>query len=537
MKGRSHGLGGLPGSGGARVSAVASEEGSLYFFAPCVVFFDLISQLAIEQPQRDAALMNANRMLQNVLRVSLSIVFLDGLPLLAEPDDWKTAQVKKTVLDTAANWKFPSRMGSENLVSMATSATPSGCHVAKVTGNVLDGFRVIHDGKAGPSYAEIAKETPVFSEDGGTLAYAARKGTEWMWVVNGVEGPSYSELTPTSFAFSADGKHHAYVVIPRFRQAALIVDGIVMAEGKWDGIMPWDAAPALSADGGRLAFVEVNRSQKLMRVNLDGKAGPWHPGISMLKSPGFGAFMFAQLQGAITEERARPQAFGFRFSPDGRRFAYGAFTDEHKSIMVVDGKKSEPHDTLGFDNLFSADGSLHAFMALDGKQRHIFATRAPPLPVDAMYDWSLTSSPDGRHLAFAGIREGKKAIWMDGKAVQLDVTMDDYRNTQPIIFSPDSRRLACCVMSQGSMYWVVDGKAGPGSKVGMGFNLSFSPDSQHFAYMLAKGMDGIAAIVVDGVERASYKPVTSGPVFRSDGVLEFIAVDSDGLCRFEITGY
>jgi len=28
MKGRSHGLGGLPGSGGARVSATASEEGT-----------------------------------------------------------------------------------------------------------------------------------------------------------------------------------------------------------------------------------------------------------------------------------------------------------------------------------------------------------------------------------------------------------------------------------------------------------------------------------------------------------------------------
>jgi hypothetical protein len=55
--------------------------------------------------------------------------------------------------------------------------------------------------------------------------------------------------------------------------------------------------------------------------------------------------------------------------------------------------------------------------------------------------------------------------------------------------------------------------------------------------MAAQDTHGAANIVVDGVVRATYAPVTSGPVFRSDGVLEFIAVDADGLCRFEVTGY
>ncbi len=173
------------------------------------------------------------------------------------------------------------------------------------TSLTLSANYTLYDFGRGKLGTEIAKETPVFSEDGSSLAYAARKGTEWLWVVNGMEGPGYSELTPTSFAFSADGKHHAYVVIPRFRQAALIVDGKMHTEGKWDGIMPWDAAPVFSTDGARLAFVEVNRSEKLMRVNLDGKAGPWHPGIAMHKSPGFGASLSTQILGPITNERAR----------------------------------------------------------------------------------------------------------------------------------------------------------------------------------------------------------------------------------------
>lgn len=451
-------------------------------------------------------------------------------------EGWGDLQVKKTVLDTNTTPKINAMTAGESLVSMAISATRLGCHVARVSGNALNGFKVFYDGKAGPAYAEIAKETPVFSEDGSAMAYAARKGTEWLWVVNGVEGPSYPELTPTSFAFSADGTHHAYVVIPRFRQAALIADGKVQAEGKWDGIMPWDAAPVFSADGKRLAFVEADRSKHLMRVNLDGEDGPWHPGIAMYRSPAFGAFIANAIPGPTVEERARPTAFNLRFSADGRRLAYGTFTDDGKAIMVVDGKAGEPHEVMGFDSLFSPDGRLHAYMARDQNQYRIFASGSPPLPVDAMYDWSLTSSPDGRHLAFAGIREGKKAIWLDGKAVPMDVTMIDYGNTLPIVFSPDSRRLAFSVKSEEGIHWVVDGKAGPASKIGAGMALSFSSDSRHFAFMSIQDTHGAANIVVDGVVRATYTPVASGPVFRNDGVLEFIAADDAGLCRFEVSG-
>ncbi len=454
----------------------------------------------------------------------------------AAAEGWGDLQVKKTVLDTDTTAKISATPVGEKLVSMAVSATRSGCHVAKVSGNVLNGFRVWQDGKAGPVYAEIAKETPLFSEDGSTMAYAARKGTDWLWVVNGVEGPTYSELTPTSFAFSADGKHHAYVAIPHYRQAALLADGKVLAEGKWDGIMPWDAAPVFSADGKHLAFVEADRSKRLMRVNLDGTTGPWHPGIAMCRLPAFGAFSTNAIPGPTVEERARPAAFDLHFSADGRRFAYGTFTDDGKSIMMVDGKAGESHEHMGFDNLFSPDGRLHAYMARDQNQYRIFASGAPPLPVDAMYDWSLTCSPDGRHLAFAGIREGKKAIWLDGKAVPMDVTMNDFGNSQPIVFSPDSRRLSFCVKSAEGIYWVVDGKAGPGSKIGAGLALSFSADSRHYAYMFPQDTHGAAGIVVDGVVRATYTPVTCGPVFRSDGVLEFIAIDEDGLCRFEVSG-
>ena len=41
-------------------------------------------------------------------------------------------------------------------------------------------------------------------------------------------------------------------------------------------------------------------------------------------------------------------------------------------------------------------------------------------------------------------------------------------------------------------------------------------------------------IVVDGQERGEYCAVPAGPVFRSDGVLEFLATDKLSVCRFEV---
>ncbi len=238
------------------------------------------------------------------------------LSLLASEDDWKGAKVTTTAVD-----EFGRRQ--DTFLGLAASATRNGCRVAKVAGNILDGFTVRIDGKPGPRYDEVAKETPIFSEDGSSVAYAVRRLGDWMWVVNGVEGPAFPELTATSFTFSADGKHHAYVGIPRFRQSTLIVDCKKQAEGGWEDTMPWDAAPLFSADGSRLAYVEARRSEKKMRVHRDGKPGPWHDAIALVKSAGFVAFgaSSGELSG-VAAERARPDAFQMHFSDDGRRFAY-----------------------------------------------------------------------------------------------------------------------------------------------------------------------------------------------------------------------
>jgi hypothetical protein len=60
-------------------------------------------------------------------------------------------------------------------------------------------------------------------------------------------------------------------------------------------------------------------------------------------------------------------------------------------------------------------------------------------------------------------------------------------------------------------------------------------DGKHIAFTAKKGNKVV--IVVDGQERGEYSSVPAGPVFRSDGVLEFLAADEPSLYRIEVRDF
>jgi hypothetical protein len=140
-------------------------------------------------------------------------------------------------------------------------------------------------------------------------------------------------------------------------------------------------------------------------------------------------------------------------------------------------------------------------------------------------------SPDSRRVAYLAHSGGMKRIYLDGKAD--DVEMEFLEGV--MLFSDDSKHLAyggrCFNQSfVDKSFFVVDGKKGAAYDA-LGY-FGFSHDGKHIAFTAKKGDKML--IVVDGQERGEYSGVPAGPVFRSDGVLEFLATDKLSVCRFEV---
>jgi len=102
-----------------------------------------------------------------------------------------------------------------------------------------------------------------------------------------------------------------------------------------------------------------------------------------------------------------------------------------------------------------------------------------------------------------------------------------------MVFSDDSKRLAYGGRRGNKFFLVVDGKQGTDYDA-LGY-FGFSQDGKHRAFTAKKGDK--AVIVVDGKERATYDSVPAGPVFRADGVLEFLAANRPSLYRIEVTDF
>lgn len=454
-------------------------------------------------------------------------------------ENWEGAELEITKVDEPPAKIFRS-------VSVAYSATRHGCRAAALVGNIIDGFVVRVDGKEGPRFEDIREETPLFSANGQAVAYCAQKDGKWRWVIDEVEGPAFQTLTATSFAFSADGKRHAYVATLGFGPLnVLVLDGKIVAGGEAGKPIPWDAAPLFSPDGRRFAYVETVAGKPVMRVVLDGKPGPWNHdgGIGMRQSSGFGAVK------PETGLPAKPNEFGFTFSADSKHFAYSEFVREGRR-HVIDGVPGSIYKNLGIDFALPPHGSDYAYMAYPDGQRAIVRRTAKPLPIEALADGTLTFSPDGKHLAFVGIRGGQRAIWLDGKA--HSEVKQNYHFGAPR-FSPNSKRLAYPleVQSDGTatFHWVVDGKAGPAAEHLDFDHFNFSPDSGHHCYIIPTGKRdrlsissnvafySLHGIVVDGKIRATH-PYILCAAFRNDGSLEYLAHDEDKqLFRFRVTGY
>lgn len=108
-------------------------------------------------------------------------------------------------------------------------------------------------------------------------------------------------------------------------------------------------------------------------------------------------------------------------------------------------------------------------------------------------------SPDGRHVLHLAERSGRKIVVLDGKELgEFDATKTDLET-----FSPDGQHVALYAVDPGNWRIVVDGKEGPPGHgaFGMQLRIAYSPDSRRLAY--ATTLSTLKKkLVVDGAEVA-----------------------------------
>jgi len=212
---------------------------------------------------------------------------------------------------------------------------------------------VVLDGQEGPPYDSITSLT--FSSEGRRFAYKARRGREWVVVIDSREEPRvFNYVTRQPIRFSPDGKRVAYVG-GRGNELVAVVDGSEMV---FEDIVE---GPIFSPDGQHVAIVPIEGH--VYYVLLDGKRGKnYYAGVRQLLWPA-----------------AKPVSVVF--SPNSQHSVYWA--EDKPSFVgpsVVPTSALKPVGSVGWDAIegkiwdqipgrivFDSDDPFHYFAAKAGR--------------------------------------------------------------------------------------------------------------------------------------------------------------------------
>jgi Tol biopolymer transport system component len=418
---------------------------------------------------------------------------------------------------------------------MERNMSRSGCHLVFVMDSP-NGIRVVVDGIPGPHYDSIASGSNaiVFSPDGKRIAYVAKKKGKSVPVVDGKEGPEFDDIGDGSVAFSPDSQHIAYAG-PIGGSWFIGLDGQVLRD--WPSC-EYIRPPVFSKDGKRLACHAGVGGKKVLII--DGKVVSELDRLakdSLALSTDLTRYAYVTIepngkQHVIADGRHLPKFDGIAqggmpiFSPNGQRMAYVAATNNNAALVVDENLGQEYDQVLGIT--FSPDGKRFACVVgrkkddkacvlLDGNEQKWF---------DNILAGSPVFSPTGEKVAYRAARGDKRLVVVDSTEGPLYDGL-----ARELLFSPDGSRLAYFasrgVGQRKEHCAVIEGKESPFySAIG---DASFSLDSKHFTYRATVKTGD--AVIVDGLTGPSHAGIVVGPVFRDDGMIEYIAVERDGFYR------
>lgn len=469
--------------------------------------------------------------------------------------------------------------------------------------------RVVVDGVEGPSFDYVWSGGLDFSEDGKHFAYTAERGGKRFAVVDGVESAPYERVSQPAFrnykdrgfvvAFDAvrDGKQLLVVNGQEFaaddpkgrelffgedatRPREVVRGGkhFIMWEGKEVGPFDDEIGTFLHSEpraGGLFVVFEGQRGGKQIAV-LDGVEGKPYDYVGPIHvSPGGAHSLYPARLGEesfiVFDGKEGPKYSNVEisyslspFSPDGRRYAYGASrevgADSQKFLVVADGKEGKLYDYVA-NVTFTPDGTHLLYVAYDRARGKSFLVRdgEEVAAYDNLPDTSgIRFAPGGKRMYFRLRKEegGKDGVVVDGRAYYYDDIKDveftpggrhsifkaqrgrgwvmvvdgaeselyepdgergevGWSRDGRLAFSKEGGRVAYVGRKGGKEFVVLDGAAG--ASYDTVANLDFTPDGRHIVYTARRA--GKSLVVVDGVEGREYDAFLPAGEYEHDGSL------------------
>jgi hypothetical protein len=340
--------------------------------------------------------------------------------------------------------------------------------------------------KPGPLFDGILQGTsiPVLSPDRRHWAYVAKRGDQWLVVIDGKEGAGYGNVVPGTQIFSPDSKHSAY--------GALKGDKWVVVTDGHEGA-PFDDVKDLAFEvgGSRVAFAA--REGENWRLVVDDKPGKPYARITDIRL-------------------------------DGGRVAHAAY-DGNGWMAVIDdqeGPRYEVVDDLAFlaggkHSLYIGREGASDFVVFDGKPGPAMARNSVRLCV-----WNR----DGSIVAYAGRKDVRWHVVANNRL------SSPYEGIISICLSPDGQRVAYAAQDKKNWMVIVDDQSGPMDD--RGGNPIFSADSRHVAHWAMIGTKWF--VDIDGHEGPRFDDLVPNDAnfpyaFRADGSLEYLAAKDGTLYR------
>ncbi|MDW8105025.1 MAG: hypothetical protein RMK92_08435 [Armatimonadota bacterium] len=337
------------------------------------------------------------------------------------------------------------------------------------------------------------------SRDGKTFAYAVRRGDRWFLVVNGRETP-VPRGEVRGLVLSPDGTQLAYVAESGGKETVFVGGKPV---GTYDGAV----LHFVSNDGSRLVYEVERQGQWFLVVN--GQHSPLYQKISQLS-----------------------------LGENGDVIAYVA-TAGSKTVVVWRGQPSPPYDGIGIISV-SRDGKRLVYPALVGNRWTVVIDGQP-------HGWyehvaSAQVSEDGSRVAYVVQRGGQQFVVVDGKkegpydsvvSMLSPFPAKGLSQMEPPQALPETSREGFGYVARRGNQWfvVVNGR-----RYGA-YEFAYAPvfrrDGAHFAFAAQRKGSNVV-VVVDGKEGPVYDYVASGPAFRRDGSLEYLAVRGEALYRVTV---